>query len=489
MGLRLRLVLVLVASLTAVVGLYGYVRVRQEKQQRLEDNGKSVALAAKALQVAVEQVLRDSNGADVQRLLAAVVADQDEVDRIRLFDRQLNPTAVSNRLGLGDAVPAEALRQVMATGQAEPTYREREGKLVLYYLAPIRDARGETIAAMEVVQLASTVQARVRAAQREIWIRLAVLGTSVALVTGVMLQRQVIQPLSALLQGIVRIGRGQPGPPLSVDRGDEFGRVAIAFNEMAEHLESARRHLVAETQRTLDLERQLRHAETLAVAGKLATAIAHEVGTPLNIISGRAEYVLRDLAADDPRRAEMAGIVEQIDRISGIIRSTLDAVRPQKPDLRPVDLRTVTERSLPLMRHAATRAVVRLTAELPEDLPPIRADVQQLQQVVINLLVNAIEAAGAGGTVTLRAEPARRDDETGVALIIADSGPGIPSEHLADVFKPFYTTKPRGQGTGLGLAICRDIIRDHHGRIELESPSTGGTRCVVWVPTSSEYDG
>jgi nitrogen fixation/metabolism regulation signal transduction histidine kinase len=246
-------------------------RLRRELVSGLDDNRKNMALVAKALQVAVESVLRDRNGTDIRRLLEAVVADQDEVDRIRLFDRQLMVTVVSNRLGLGDAVPVETLRRVMASGRAEPSYQELQGKLVLYYFVPIRDARGVPSAAMEVVQLASTVQARLRAAQREIWLRLAVLGVSVVVVMGVMLQRQVLRPLSALLDGILRVGHGEPGPPLPIERADEFGRVAGAFNEMAERLESARLHLLEETNRTLDLERQLRQAETLAVAGKLAT--------------------------------------------------------------------------------------------------------------------------------------------------------------------------------------------------------------------------
>jgi signal transduction histidine kinase len=251
---------------------------------------------------------------------------------------------------------------------------------------------------------------------------------------------------------------------------------------MAERLEAARRQLLEETERTLDLEQQLRHAETLAVAGKLATAIAHEVGTPLNIISGRAEFLLRDLAADDSRRGDLAGIVDQIDRISGIIHSMLDALRPQKPELELVRVGEIVSRLLPLMEYAARREGVRLTSDVRDTLPSIVADPRQLQQVLINLLVNAIEAVGPGGAVGLRAEPARRGDREGVAISVTDTGPGIPVEHRGAVFRPFFTTKPRGKGTGLGLSICRDIVKEHQGEIAITVPEGGGTTFVVWLP-------
>jgi two-component system, NtrC family, sensor kinase len=481
-GLRLRLFLVLVLPLIAVVGGYGSIRVRQEGEQRLENNRRNVGLAAKGVAIAVENALRDRKFSDVARLLSEMVEDQEEIDRIRLFDGNMHPIVVSNRLPLGEDVPAEALQRVFDSGRSESLYERHEGKLVLYHLAPIRTARGSTQAVMEVVQLADAAQAQLRAAQWEVWLRLGALVVCVALVTSVILQRQVLRPLWTLMDGIRRLGRGESGPPLPVGRKDEFGRVAAAFNEMTERLKAARVELIEGAERTLDLEQQLRQAETLAVAGKLATAFAHEVGTPLNIISGQAEFLLRDLSADDPLRQDLAGIVQQIDRISGIIHSLLDAVRPQKPEFEAVRLRDVVAQLLPLVEHAARRDGVRISESVPAALPPVLADPAQVQQVVINLLVNAMEAAGSTGAVHLDARVARRGDRDGVAVAVTDSGPGIPVEHRGEIFKPFFTTKPRGKGTGLGLSICRDIVREHHGEITVEAPENGGTTFVVWLP-------
>jgi signal transduction histidine kinase len=338
---------------------------------------------------------------------------------------------------------------------------------------------------MELVQLATAVEARVAAAQADVWTRLAMLVVSIAVLTGVILQRQVLRPVARLMDGIRRLGAGESGARLPVERRDELGRLASAFNDMAAKLQSAQAELVAESERTLELEAELRRVETLAVAGKLATGFAHEVGTPLNIISGRAEYLLSRLPEDDPARKDLIGIVDQIDRISGIIASLLDTLRPQKPMLGAVRLSDVFDRLVPLVAHAARRRDVALDVEARADLPALCADANQLQQVLINLLVNAIEASPPAGRVDVTATEETREGREGIAIHVSDSGPGVAPELRAAVFQPFFTTKPRGQGTGLGLAICRDIVRDHGGTIEV-ADHAGGAMFVVWLPASHE---
>ncbi|HUF93575.1 MAG TPA: ATP-binding protein [Candidatus Limnocylindria bacterium] len=484
MGLRLRLILVLLIPLVLVIGVYGYVRVRQEARELLDNNRRGIGLAATALQIAVENAWRDGQFTDITRILAEVVASQDEIDRIRVFNRNFQPLFVSNRLriGDGDEVPTHMLVRVMNLGGAEGVYHDAGAAPVLYYFVPVRGNAGEPPqAVLEVVQIASAVQDRVWAAQRDVLARLGMLTLSVAALAGIMLQRQVLHPLGRLMEGIRRLGAGQSGARLPVERNDELGRVAAAFNEMATRLQAAQRDLVAETERTLELEDDVRRMETLAVAGRLATGFAHEVGTPLNIISGRAEYLLDRLPPDDPSRHDLSAIVAQIDRISGIIAGLLDTVRPQKPDLAAVQLSEVFDRIVPLMAHAARRRDVALEADTVAELPPLLADTNQVQQVLINLILNAIEASPAGGRVEVTARGEARDGRPGVTIAVTDTGPGVPAELRTAVFTPFFTTKPRGEGTGLGLAICRDIVRDHGGTIEV-ADHAGGASFVVWLP-------
>jgi signal transduction histidine kinase len=301
------------------------------------------------------------------------------------------------------------------------------------------------------------------------------------------LQREVLRPLSRLVRGIRDVGRGESTTPLPIARRDEIGRVAEAFNEMTAQLHAARGQLLLETEHALELDQQLRQSATLAVAGRLATGLAHEIGTPLNIISGQVEYV-QNLPPGVPLDEELTVIVEQIDRISTMIRSLLDTVRPVKPEIGPTALHGTVGRLLLLLDHTARRHGVALEVSVPDDLPLVRADRNQLQQVIINLLMNAFEAARPSGSVSLRARPAERTARPGVELEVQDTGPGIVPSLRSRIFEPFFSTKPPGEGTGLGLPICRDVVTSFGGELMLAAGSGPGATFVVWLAAEGSTD-
>jgi signal transduction histidine kinase len=484
MGLRWRIVLIVILPALVVLGVHGYIRVGQEEAQLYAEDERNMALAARAIQIAVENALRDRQISDVKRLLAEMAEQQEEIERIRLFDRTLVPTLSSDPETRSAPAPTEALRQAMETGEPVARYGRVGPRVVLTYIVPLQGRQGAMVGAMEIEHVARGIRQRLRAAANDVWLRMAILLGVIFLMSGVALQREVLRPLSLLLGGIRRLTRGEAGPPLPVARRDELGEVAQAFNEMAAQLEAARLRLLAESERTAELEHQLRQAETLAVAGKLTSAIAHEVGTPLAIISGRAEFVLKTAELDAAARKDLETIGAQIDRISGIIRSLLDTLRPREPDIRAIPLGEVLDRALPLLRHPARRRQVTLRPQIAEDVPVLAADAGQLQQVLINLVLNAIDATPVGGEVDVSARPARLRERPGVALSVHDTGPGIPPELLPRVFEPFFTTKPAGRGTGLGLAICRDIIKAHGGELRVESEEGQGTTVTAWIPAA-----
>ena len=484
MGLRLRLILIVILPALVVLGIHGYVRVRQEETQLYAEDQRNMALAARAIQIAVENALRDRQITDVRRLLSEMAEQQEGIERIRLFDRTLAGTLSSDPEGRTAPVPGEILRQVMETAEPVAEYARVGPRLVLTYVVPLRGRRGAIVGAMEIQRVAQGIEARMRAAANDVWLRMAILLGVILLMSGVALQREVLRPLSLLLAGIRRLARGEAGPPIPIARRDELGEAAQAFNEMAAQLEAARLRLLAESERTAELEHQLRQAETLAVAGKLTSAIAHEVGTPLNIISGRAEFVLKTADLDAAARKDLETIGEQIERISGIIRSLLDSLRPRDPELRAIPLGEVLDRALPLLRHPARRRQVTLRTHVAGDVPSMAADAGQLQQVLINLVLNAIDATPVGGEVDVIARRAHLRERSGVALSVHDTGPGIPAELLPRVFEPFFTTKPAGRGTGLGLAICRDIVKAHGGELRVESEEGRGTTFTAWIPAT-----
>jgi signal transduction histidine kinase len=231
------------------------------------------------------------------------------------------------------------------------------------------------------------------------------------------------------------------------------------------------------------LETQLLRAEKLATVGVLAAGIAHEIGTPLGVVRGRAEYVLGKLGPGHPQGPGVAVIIEQIDRVSRTLRQLLDFSRLQATAVRPVAVGPIARDVHELLRVEADRRRVRLELDVPDALPPVAADPDQLQQVLVNLALNACDACGPGGQVRLSASP-----PTGawglVALTVRDNGCGIPKESLNQVFDPFFTTKKRGQGTGLGLTMVAHVVRNHGGRLELESEPGQGTCVTVLWPTA-----
>jgi signal transduction histidine kinase len=482
MGLRLRLFFVLIVPLIVLVGLYAVVRIREEEGQLLAAEQRNAAVTARAIQIAVENAVRDRQIADIRRLLSELVNRQEQIDRIRIYDKSLVSTLESEPGAVGGPVAAERLQRVMTEGRSEIVAEEVGNADTFSHVMPLRGRRGEIIGALEVLFTSPGAREKRERATRDAVIRLSLLALGLVTVTTVVLSRQVLRPLSQLTRSIRALGEGQPGPPLPVQRQDEMGQVAEAFNRMAEQLLAAQQRVLLESDRAVDLEQQLRRAETLAVAGKLTSGIAHEVGTPLNIISGRAEILLRGLPADHPGRPDLEVIVAQTDRISAIIRSLLDTVRQQKPEIQPVAVPGVLERVVPLMEHMARRRGVSLSSTAAPPLPDIAADPNQVQQVLINLIVNAMEATPRGGRIGIETWACPNDGRPGVAVAVSDTGSGIPADAIGHVFEPFFTTKPQGQGTGLGLSICRDIVREHGGTLAVQSREGQGTTFTAWLP-------
>jgi signal transduction histidine kinase len=236
------------------------------------------------------------------------------------------------------------------------------------------------------------------------------------------------------------------------------------------------------------LEDQLLRAEKLATVGVLAAGVAHEIGTPLGIIRGHAEYMLQKVGGvEHPQGRGLNAIVTQIDRVSRIIRQLLDLSRLQPARARAVSLATVVRGLQELLHVEAERRRLRLELDVPERLPALAADADQLQQVLLNLTLNACDACGAGGHVRLSAAETVEDGEAAgmVEIRLQDDGRGIAPEHLHQVFDPFFTTKKRGQGTGLGLTVVAQIVRNHGGRVEVDSEPGRGTLVTLRWPVAA----
>ncbi len=255
---------------------------------------------------------------------------------------------------------------------------------------------------------------------------------------------------------------------------DEIGELGASFNRMAGELERA-------SARVEELHRaELERAGQLATVGELAAGVAHEIKNPIAGISGGMDLIGRRVPDDPELRQIVEEMRRQTDRVSVAVRDLLSFARPVEPRLAPTAVNVVAERSKALIAPAAEGAGVSIVDQLSAALPAVHADEELLGQCVVNLLMNAIQAAGKGGWVRL----ATTAEEDGVTIAVTDSGEGVPPGMLEQIFKPFFTTKH--QGTGLGLSITADIIARHEGRISVENEQGAGASFRIWLPSDPD---
>lgn len=324
-----------------------------------------------------------------------------------------------------------------------------------------------------------------------------------ALLMGLTAHLVVNRPIQRFTEAIARVRGGDPTATVRANSNDEFGVLASHFNDMMARIARFNDELQArvaeataeldrryqEVQRLNELlfrtQRSLSHAERLALSGRIMAEVAHEVGTPLHSIAGHLELLRRDLPAEvlsEDLARRLAIIESQLTRVTEIIAQLLDLTRrsPRKPG--PVDLNRLIRDTVDLLRPNLATAGLSFKAALAPDLPIVQGDADQLQQVVLNLVTNAMDATPAGGCVEVATRPL--PGERAVLVAVSDTGRGISPANSKLIFEPFFSMKDSGRGTGLGLFISDQIVRDHGGRIEVESEEGRGSLFRVLLPAT-----
>jgi len=376
------------------------------------------------------------------------------------------------------------------------TFAEVDGEQ-FFYAAALRapsaqESERVVLGMLEIAKPTSTFQTTPGDLTRAlILVVLVVLVTTI--VVGSLAGRFVSRPITKLLRGIDDVAKGDLSHVILSEHDDEIGAIATRFNEMTYSLRESRGETQRQNSAKLALEQRLGQTEKLATIGQLAAEIAHEVGTPLNVIAGRARTIQRK--ARDPEAVEKnAGIIaEQTARITRIIQRLLDFARRKvgAPEHARVNLNEMALTTVELLGGQFSVAKVKTRLDRSEGLPLVDGDSDRLQQVLINLLLNAVQAMPEGGSLAIETQPIRRTRpglETGaeqdfVMLVVSDTGIGIPREIRDKVFEPFYTTKEGQGGTGLGLAVCSGIVKEHDGWIDVDDAPGGGTVFRVYLPT------
>ncbi|HEX3855185.1 MAG TPA: HAMP domain-containing sensor histidine kinase [Polyangiaceae bacterium] len=366
------------------------------------------------------------------------------------------------------------------------TPASRTRSLVTYVTSPvIDDAAGAIELSQPLVSKAAYAWKGALSALASSLAMLIVGGLTMAFI-GV---RIVGQPVSELIIAARRLGAGDFHVFDSIRRKDEFGELARALRAMSVELSDERNRARLEAEARIQALEQLRHAERLTTLGQLASVLAHEIGTPLNVIAGHAKLAASGKLDADGTREGVAVIGTQCERIASIVRRVLDYARRRPPKRTWIDGADVIGQTRALLRSLAQQKEVELVFEEPEQGAQLFADPDQVQQALINVVMNAVHASPRRGRVWLTLEQARRSyrgvEAEFVGFIVRDEGLGIEEELLERIFDPFFTTKPPGEGTGLGLSVARDIVREHDGFIEVSSRAREGAIFSIYLPKRS----
>jgi signal transduction histidine kinase len=365
-----------------------------------------------------------------------------------------------------------------------------------YYDLPLRgapDRRGEpaVIGMLEIAKSAEILDASADDLQRVATLVLLIVGITTVMV-GVFAMRLVSRPITKLLRGIDDVAKGDLSHAILSERDDEIGAIATRFNEMTHSLRESRGETQRQNEAKLALEQRLGQTEKLATLGQLAAEIAHEVGTPLNVIAGRARSIQRKSREPDTVEKNAGIIAEQTARITRIIQRLLDFTRRKLGTAAPaeVNLNDIAQSTIELLASQFTAARVKVRFERTGQSALVAGDSDRLQQVLINLLLNAVQAMPDGGALVVETGSAHRTRpglegsaaQDFVSIAVSDTGIGIPADIKDRIFDPFYTTKEGRGGTGLGLAVVSGIVKEHDGWIDVEDAAPGGTVFRVFLP-------
>ena len=310
----------------------------------------------------------------------------------------------------------------------------------------------------------------------------------------------VTKPLSYLVEGMKRLSAGDMEYRINVEGSDEIGILARSFNTMSDELkeykekmENWTKSLEEEVQKkTAEIYKAQEHlinTEKLASLGRMAAGVAHEINSPLTGIVTFAHLMLKRTPTDNTQDVEDLNIIiDQAERCSTIIKGLLGFSRKTSSEKSMINLNTLLENTLAMVRHQSRFYNILFDLQMDSSLPEVYIDPNQIQQVFLNLLINAADAMEKKGTITLATRPVENSGTRFVEVEVTDSGPGIPENIRSKIFEPFFTTKPVGKGTGLGLAVSYGIIKKHEGTIFIkDSPGSGASFCIH-LPAARQVD-
>ena len=484
-----RVILLNVLLLTLGIGIFTLFHLRREQSHLVASTRESAELLLTTVEKSIFNSMRVGNSEDVQAILEMVGRNQ-RLSRVRIFHpdgtilKSARPEEIGFQVGPSDL---ELFRSRRHEGIG---ILRIDGEEVLGIVKPILSeeacftCHGPGRKVVGVLNLNYSLAGTAHKLRESTeFFMLSTLFMILLLSAGIsfILLRLVKRPINLLAGKMAQVEAGDLKVRLHPEHMDEIGSLMRSFNSMVINLERAQQ----------ELERlhyqQMERADRLASVGEMATGLAHEIKNPLAGISGAISVLADDVPWQDSRREIVDQVLEQITRLDKTATDLLVFGRPGKPEFAYVDINEVVKKTLFFVsQHPESRAIHRVK-ELTRDLPLLWIDEKKVQQVLFNIVINAVQAMKEGGTLFIQTDAIQQEGRRFVRVHVSDTGKGIAAEDLEKIFSPFYTTKT--QGTGLGLAICRQLIEQHGGRIRVESRPGAETTFIIELPVDAGKSG
>jgi two-component system NtrC family sensor kinase len=520
-GISAKLILLLSAAMLAIFLLLGYVNTRLHRQH----------LEAAALTSAerISDVIRRSTTYymlrnDREGLYHSIgtMADEPGVIKVRIFDQEGRIGYSSDTSEINHIVDKAAEACYACHSRSRPLtklnrpdrfrfYQGANGERILGIVTPLENqpacsnaachahpASQQILGVLDTNLSLSKADLQLAQSDRLMWTYDLLALLAVATLSWIFIWRVIEQPLRRLKAGTERLANGDLGYQAEISARDELGEVTASFNNMSLQLRAANEEIVAwaktleerveqktrELRRTLD---EVLHVEKMASVGKMAAVLAHEINNPLAGILTYAKLLRKWVDRGDVATSKKEEALQSLDLIASesrrcgdLVKNLLTFSRTAPMNLESADLNLVVERCLMLVRHQLEMSGVAAQRDLADTLPLIQCDPSQIEQVILALVMNAIDAMPQGGNLWLKTRPLDAGDEA--EITVRDDGSGISPEVLIHMFEPFVTTKEGGRGVGLGLAVSRNIIERHGGRIQVQSVLGKGTTFTIVLP-------
>jgi two-component system NtrC family sensor kinase len=488
-----KLALSLLIIIIFVLSGHGYFHILSRRDILVRMMKVEVESIGKTLRVSLEELAHLKEKEYVKDIIDAI----DEYEKtlgVIVYLQKENLLFRSRSLDDGIEPYVELIKRSIHEDRSQEGFGVYKKDPVFSYTLPFKNSTGQIMGGISILQHTSFVEDDIRKAEWDIFLTIFTSAT-VGMILFVT-RRWITLPIAQLMDGIKNLSKGNLDTQIDLKRGDEFSALARTFNRLAINLKTAQEKIIQEAENRLQLERELRQSEKLAIVGQLASGLAHDIGTPLNIISGRAELIKRRLEEKEEAQKDLNIIVQQTERIAKIIQQLLGFVRKKRPEQKALNVGLLLETTLEFFDYLIQKQGIRVVKEVETPLPPVIGDLDQLNQVFSNLFLNAIQAMSQGGTLRLSVSPKwiskeglNESERLYIEVGIEDTGVGMAKDVLEKIFNPFFTTKEEDKGTGLGLTVSQGIVEDHEGWIDVESEVGTGSVFKVYLPSLQEAKG